>query len=127
MHITGAIFKLHRPFIWSVDVGIKDDPPAHLSSAVSSSRKASTLSGRIIYYAVSGDGNHAATLSTRGKILQLDLWDLGANTTCIAKTSATEGQETKCYCIACKAPVTPRPCGQRQLAIDKSLDSDICM
>jgi len=85
------------------------------------------MSGRIIYYAVSGDGNHAATLSTRGEILQLDMWDLGANTTCIASTSTMDGQQTKCHCIACKAPVTPKPYGQHRITIDEPLDSDICM
>ncbi|KAK3828028.1 MAG: hypothetical protein J3Q66DRAFT_434647 [Benniella sp.] len=116
----GDVFYLHRPFIWSVDVGIKED-----TSAVPHGQKPPTMSGRIIYYAVSGDGNHVATLSTRGEILQLDMWGLGAHTTCIANTSTMEGQETKCHCIACKAPVTPKPCGQHRITIDEPLDSDI--
>jgi hypothetical protein len=128
MCITGAIFKLHRPFIWSVDVGIKNDPPIHLSAVVPMvNQEGATVSGRIIYYAISGDGNHAATLSTRGKILQLDMWDLGAGITCVANTPTTEGQETKCHCISCKAPVTPKLCGQRRIPIVRALDSDMCM
>jgi WD40 repeat protein len=33
-------------------------------------------SGVIISYSLSGDGNYVATLSTDGRLIQLDVWDL---------------------------------------------------
>ncbi|KAK3828024.1 MAG: hypothetical protein J3Q66DRAFT_321640, partial [Benniella sp.] len=110
--IDDAVFKVHRPFLWSIDVEIKEDPA-----------NVRTLPGKIIYYMVSGDGNFAATLSTRSNILQLDMWDLKVDPVCTANTEGEEGR--KCRCEVCQAPFTPRPCGQYVTHVSKPIDSDM--
>jgi hypothetical protein len=99
-----------------VDVGIKDD---------TADQYAPTVPGRIIYYAASGDGNYAATLSTHAKTLQLDMWDLEAD----LRFSVDDPQLTldADNYIEHRAPFAPRqPCAQLQTPILRPIDSDIC-
>ncbi|KAF9355010.1 hypothetical protein BGX34_010701 [Mortierella sp. NVP85] len=65
--LNDAIVRAHQPFLWSVNVGIKDD---------TTGPHAPSVPARIISYSASGDGSHVATLSTKDEMLQLDIWDL---------------------------------------------------
>ncbi|KAI7820812.1 hypothetical protein BC939DRAFT_217958 [Gamsiella multidivaricata] len=69
-HGNDPNFIVHRPFLWSIDVGqtvgdLDDD-----SIPIPKSPR------RIISYSLSGDGSHLSTLSKMDKCLQLDLWKL---------------------------------------------------
>ncbi|KAF9923953.1 hypothetical protein BGZ65_008594, partial [Modicella reniformis] len=73
--------QLHQPFLWSIDASYEDD--------LAESR---TVLTRIICYAVSGDGNYVATLSTKDKSLHLDVWDLEMNSPHIVNSEDAVGK-----------------------------------
>ncbi|KAF9343804.1 hypothetical protein BGX34_006352, partial [Mortierella sp. NVP85] len=113
-----AVFKPHRPFLWSLNVGIKDN---------TADQYAPTVPGRIIYYAASGDGNYVATLSTHAKTLQLDMWDLEADLRfSVEGPQLTLDARNLDNYNEHRAPFTPRqPCSQIQSPILRPIDSDI--
>jgi hypothetical protein len=96
---------MHQPFLWSVDVKIKDTTAQKISVA-------------IISYSVSGDENYVATLSTDGAIIQLDVWDLELE---------TQSKEDKDDYSEKRGPFTAKPCGQHQLRISNEVLSDPSM
>ncbi|KAI1316122.1 hypothetical protein EDD11_010436 [Mortierella claussenii] len=69
--------KWHQPFLWSIDVGSKDN----------ATNSTSLISTRIIHYAVSGNGRFISTLSARKEHSQLDLWDLELNAGAVPVTN----------------------------------------
>lgn len=98
----GAVFKAHQPFLWSIDVVIKDGTDL----------QAPSVPARILFYSVSGDGNYVATLSTKDMTLQLDIWNLEAQRT----DADIEG----------RAPFLPKPCGQYRTNILEPVGDDTC-
>ncbi|KAF9959409.1 hypothetical protein BGZ65_000428 [Modicella reniformis] len=110
-------FELHRPYLWSIDVGYKDDPEDSQSTAVPA---------RIIYYAVSGDGNYVATLSTKDKLLQLDMWDLEMVSPHMVDIADNEAEMINQDAHnERRAPFRPKPCSQCRIPISQPVDSDI--
>src|SRR5690349_53495 len=98
-----TVFEIHQPYLWSIDAGfgceISDQDPS--------------VPARVIYYSVSGDGNYVATLSTKDKHIQLDMWGL--------EMDSSAGD------IESRAPFAPSPCGRYKTSISDSVDSDMCM
>jgi hypothetical protein len=112
------VFRSHKPFSWSVDVGIGED---------TSDPQASRVPARILYYSASADGSHVATLSTKDRILQLDMWDLEtASRSAVDVTNTTTG--TICDVddwSEHRAAFSPISCGQYQ-AIQNPVATDMC-
>lgn len=126
-YIIGTVFKLHRPFLWSVDVGIKEIDDDDDDDDDQAQTQAQTVPGRIIYYAASGDGNYIATLSTRDNILQLDMWDLEPDLRLSADDPQMTLPLTNLDAYNVRKPFTPKlPCAQRQTTILQPVESDIC-
>ncbi|KAI7831330.1 hypothetical protein BC939DRAFT_226889 [Gamsiella multidivaricata] len=59
-----SYIRKHQPYIWSINIGHVDSDVGEVSPK------------RIIHFAVSGDGNYAATLAASETYLLLELWDL---------------------------------------------------
>lgn len=111
-----TIFKTHQPFLWSVNAGIQDDitdPQSPISPAT------------ILFYSVSGDGSHVATLSTKSKLLQLDMWDLG---TAPCSMNPPRGIQAPLMdaSIERRAPFSPKSCGQYRTFIECPVATDTC-
>jgi hypothetical protein len=95
---------MHQPFLWSIDVKIKDT-------------KAQKSPVDIISYSVSGDGNYVATLSTDGTIIQLDVWDLELE---------FQAKEDKDDYNEKRGPFAPKLCGQHQPRISDEALGMLC-
>ncbi|KAG0004242.1 hypothetical protein BGZ65_000723 [Modicella reniformis] len=91
----GTVFKPHKPFLVSINVGHKDPEDSH----------APTAPAKIINYAVSRDGSHIATLSSKDEYLQLDMWDLELHSTNMDYER--------------RAPFMPKSCAQHQATIPR--------
>ncbi|KAF9355009.1 hypothetical protein BGX34_010700 [Mortierella sp. NVP85] len=128
--IDDTVIRTHQPFLWSVNVGIKNGAVDPSSPSVPA---------RILFYSASGDGSHVATLSTKDKILQLDMWDLetAPHSTAVTETSpeATPSPSLlipKPYTngdmdtyIENRRPFSPKSCGQLQKSINRPVATDI--
>ncbi|KAG0216775.1 hypothetical protein BGX31_000488, partial [Mortierella sp. GBA43] len=103
----GAVFMRHEPFLWSIDVTLMGgitDPTTSVTPV------------RIIHYSVSRDGNYVATLSTNGRILQLDMWDLELH---------SHSEEYKDEFNETRAPFVPNSCGQHRISFSNEGNSDL--
>ncbi|KAF9350496.1 hypothetical protein BGX34_001192 [Mortierella sp. NVP85] len=121
--IDDTVFKPHQPFLWSINVGIQDDTTT------------SSAPARILFYSVSGDGSHVATLSTKNTMLQMDMWDLETTSysvKCdkeiqalllpIPEFNASDEMDTV---NESRAPFSPTSCGQYRTSIKCPVAADI--
>lgn len=59
-----------------------------------------------MHYAVSGDGNYITTLSTKGQITQLNIWDLELYSSSVVVDGSCMDDR-----VERRAPFKPEPCG----------------
>lgn len=97
--ITEAVYKSHQPFVWSINTGHKD--------ALSDPR----TSSRVLSYSISGNDKYAATLTLKGRSLQLDMWDLKPDLTATSGVINNAGTSMDAH-NGRQAPFTPELCGQ---------------
>ncbi|KAG0002400.1 hypothetical protein BGZ65_002668 [Modicella reniformis] len=115
------VFRLHQPFIWSIDVDNKDVLPK--------GTRVSNAPTKLIYYAISGDEKYVATLSIKDEFLRLDVWDMELKLdSSPAVDAANNGGELmgKDAYNEYRAPFTPNSCAQSEIPIPKPVQNDLC-